>query len=129
MTAEGEESYRSWRAGTPHFGNRRSGARSTQSFVRENMTTVNLKVSASPGDTVQSYWITIHDKRLRIVDDKGAIDLEKPGKYIVVWHFIGNEGATLGIRGEVNGQTVMHIKQSKIPAGEVAGAGIARIEI
>lgn len=93
------------------------------------MATVTLKISVSPGDAVQSYWITVRDKRLRLVNDMAELELERPGKYIIVWHFVGNEGATLGIRCEANGQTVLQIKQSKIPAGDVAGAGIARIEL
>jgi len=93
------------------------------------MSIVTLKVSATPGDTVQSYWVTVHGKRLKMTNDEGEIDLEQPGKYILVWHFIGREGATLGIKGEVDGQTVVQIKQSKISAGEIAGAGIARFEI
>ena len=93
------------------------------------MATVTLKISATPGDTVQSYWITVHDKRVRMVNDEGKIELEQPGKYIIVWHFIGTEGSTLGIKGEVDSQNVVQIKQSKIPAGEVSAAGIARFEI
>ena len=93
------------------------------------MATVTLKVSATPGDTVQSYWISVHDKRVKMTNDEGQIELEKPGKYIVVWHFIGNEGATLALKGDVDGQTVVQVKQSKIPAGEIAGAGITKFEI
>lgn len=93
------------------------------------MSTVTLKVSITPGDTVQGYWVTVQGKRLKMANDQGEIDLEQPGKYVLVWHFIGNAGATLGIKGEVDGQTVVQIKQSKIPAGEIAGAGIARFEI
>jgi len=93
------------------------------------MPAVSLDLTASPSDDVQSYWITVHDQPVTMNNDAGSVNLASPGTYILVWHFIGNEGATVGIQGDVNGSTVVQVKQSTIPAGQISGAGISRFSV
>ena len=93
------------------------------------MATVTLDVTATPGDGVQSYWIAVHDQDVPMNNDQGSVDLESPGSYILVWHFIGDAGDTIGITGEVAGDSVVEVKKSVIPNGEIAGAGQARFTV
>jgi hypothetical protein len=111
------------------FFNRTVGylLQSVGDYQEITMVTVNLTVSPSEG--VVSYWIAVHDVDVEMVRDCGKIDLDSPGTYILVWHFIGKPGETLGIKGGVGLKTVVEIKKNMIPAGQPSGAGVARFTV
>ena len=93
------------------------------------MAKVKVKVTVTPGQSVSLVSITIDGDTVPLVNNKGAVSLESPDRYILIWHFTGNSGETLGIKVEAGGKTVLEIKRSRIPAGESAGAGIDRFDI
>jgi hypothetical protein len=93
------------------------------------MATSRVQVTVKPGPSVSTTAIHIDGRPVPLVHDQGSLNLVSPGRYIVVWHFAGNPGDSLGIFIEANGQTVLDIKKSRVPTGENAGAGIDRIEI
>jgi hypothetical protein len=93
------------------------------------MATVNLNLTVTPSDGVRGYWLVVHDQDVPIQNDSGSVKLESPGTYILVWHFIGQAGNTLGIVGKVNDDNVVQIKQSTIPDSQQAGAGMQRFSV
>ena len=93
------------------------------------MPKVQLQLTVKPGPSVTIVSINIHGQPVALVNNRGSISLPSPGRYVVVWHFVGDEGETLGLTAEAGGNAVLSIKKSRVPSGENAGAGIARIEI
>ena len=87
-----------------------------------------VEITVTPGPSVTTTSINIDGSPVPLVNNKGALTLAA-GRHILVWHFGGNPGETMGIAVEAEGTSVLTIKKSRVPAGENAGAGIERFEI
>jgi hypothetical protein len=93
------------------------------------MAKLKVKVTVTPGPSVNLVSITIDGNTVPLVNNEGIVSLESPDRYILIWHFTGNSGETLGIKVETDAKAVLEIKKSRIPADESAGAGIDRFDI
>lgn len=86
------------------------------------MTSVDFTVTPDTG--ISGYWIAVDETDVPLVNGKGSINLSS-GQHILMWWMYGNEGAGISIIGKKeNGQTVVEVKKSKIPANKKKAAGI-----
>ena len=95
-------------------------------LLKPAMSTVPVRITASPGDPVTSVVLHVDSVLVPLQNNVAELSLVSPASHILVWHFTGPEGATLGVLVESGGKPVLQIKKSRIPAGEGAGAGIAK---
>ena len=78
---------------------------------------VEFTVKESTG--VESSWIAVNDDRVPIgADGKGTIYLEPDAKHVLIWHFQGDPGSSISIKGMQGDATVVEVKKSTIPPGQ-----------
>lgn len=106
-----------------------TGALGAPTYSEVNMPMVVVKITATPGPSVTLVGIMIDGKNVPLVNNEVTVSLASPDRYILMWHFTGNSGETLGIKVEAGGKIVLEVKKSRIPADESAGAGIDRFDI
>lgn len=85
------------------------------------MPIVNFEVK--PSDGIKGFWIAVGEKDVPLVNGRGFIDLKAGEEQILVWWFVGNAGQSVGITGTLGQETVVEVKESKIPQGRTQGAG------
>jgi len=93
------------------------------------MATRKVDFTVTGKDGVQGFWIAVGNKDVPLVNGKGSINLESPKTHFLVWWFGGEPGAKLSIIGVVGATTVVEVKQSVIPPGELEGAGSKRFDV
>jgi len=87
------------------------------------MSTVNIKITATPSEGLKAYWVAVDDQDVKLVDGVGAVNIEASAQHILSWWLMGNPGESMGILGQVSGQAVVQVQRSGIPAGRVRGGG------
>ena len=94
---------------------------------------VSFTVNDSEG--IDSFWIAVGENDVNLgTNNKGLIALETGRSHLLIWFMVGNPGASLAIVGEVDtggGQmeTVVEVKKSRIPAGEIEGGNTKRFNL
>ena len=83
----------------------------------------------TPSSNVNGYWVAIDDTDVPMNNDQGSVRLDDSQQHFLTWWFAGNPGETLGILGQVSGRTVVEIKQSTIPDGQIHGGGVKRFSL
>lgn len=87
-----------------------------------------LQITVTPDEGIKTYTILIDGDTLSMVNDKGTIRLNSPGRHIMTWVMFGDAGGKLTIVGEVDAVQIFK-KNSKVPSEESAGAGMHRFDI
>lgn len=90
------------------------------------MATARVDFTVKPGPGVQAYWIAVGDDDVNLTNGRGSLQLESGRRAVLLWWFLGNPGSKLAITGKVGTRTIVEVKASQIPAGELEGAGRKR---
>ena len=89
-----------------------------------------LDIEVSPSKGIKAYWIAVGFDDVVLVNGKGSIRVEAGVNHILTWWMVGKSGASLSIKGKNRqGVQVVAVKESKIPSGELQGAGTRRFEM
>lgn len=89
-----------------------------------------INIIVATKGAIQAYWVAIGYHDITLTNGQGTAMLETGQKHILTWWMNGDPGSSLAIElKDAIGSTVLNIKELKIPAGEVQGAGTRRFEI
>jgi hypothetical protein len=88
---------------------------------------VSFKVT--PSAAVTSYWIAIDKVDVPLNAGAGRLPLSTGERHTLIWWFEGSTGAKIGIKGTAGQQTVVEVKESKIPDGEHKANGGKRFQL
>jgi hypothetical protein len=88
---------------------------------------INIEVSTK--GAIQNYWLAIGFNDVILENGKGNVTHDDSHAQILTWWMIGNSGDSLSIAlTDQTSNEVLTIKESKIPPGEIQGAGTRRFQ-
>ena len=93
------------------------------------MPMVTVKFEVTPSSGVTTYTLSVGRRPVPLSNGKGSIRLAKSSKHYLLWWFQGTEGSKISIKGTQAGDTVVEVKNSRIPPGEDEGAGAKRFSL
>lgn len=89
-----------------------------------------LDIKVTPSDVMEAYCISVGRHDVVMVNDEGSVEIEEGRKHILTWWMVGQSGASLKIVGKNRqGLQVVEVKETRIPDGELQGAGTKRFSM
>jgi len=93
------------------------------------MASKEINIEVSTKGAIQAYWLAIGFDDVPLQNGKGGVTLDTSHSHILTWWMIGNSGNSISITlTDTTGNKVLEIKESKVPKGEVQGAGTRRFQ-
>ncbi len=77
---------------------------------------------------LESFWVSVDDLDVDVINGTGSVQLDS-GPHVLVWWMLGEAGGSVGIELSDAGRVVAKVKESKVPSGEMMGAGTLRFEV